>query len=74
MNFIKDRVAEVRENVIENLDGLIVTHRNDWVFPRLLEKLGSYLGKDKDNKENTFLIRSAVIKTFACIARNVTVD
>jgi hypothetical protein len=65
MNFIKDRVAEVRENVIENLDGLVVTHRNDWVFPRLLEKLGTYLAKDKDNKDNTFLIRSAVIKTLA---------
>lgn len=38
MNFLKDRTAAVRENVVNNLHLLISTYK-DWVFQRLLPKL-----------------------------------
>ena len=46
INYVKDKVSEIREAVTLKLDALIAVYKNEWVFQRLLPKLNEYMSKD----------------------------
>lgn len=69
LNFLKDKVAMVRDTVVAGMDSLIATYKSDWVYSRLLPKLTENLSKD-----NSYLVRLAAIKTLTMIAKNVQPD
>ena len=69
INYVKDKVSEIREAVTLKLDALIAVYKNEWVFQRLLPKLNEYMSKD-----NSYLIRLSAIKGLEHIASNIQPD